>query len=358
MTSRTALPACLFVLALLAPGAAAAIGTTLSIELRPEMSGTNMGGAQYHRGSEGRLAVRFRNCQPGQSCPFYDRTTVHVQLPPGLLYDRADSFAPAWVQCTAAAPDAAGQRVTCSGAGLSGNGNALNASSGVDLWLLAAPDAPLGPATFTAAVDNRLPDDTATLVACLADPAPAWCARLTGAIVEPPLPALAFTVASHSPARLTIGADGELQASFGNGGAAASAGLAVHVLLPVGFEWRPLNSAMWPAPAACSAQGSSATGLLVSCIRTTGGLAAGANDGLLRLGVVAGLATAAPGPLDVLFALDGGAVPDAAGRLLACAADPGRPDCLLYPVPTDYPCALQYADGIYCDGWEGPIVRP
>lgn len=358
MTVRAALLTCLILLAVLVPGVAAAIGTTLSIELRPEMSGTSMGGAQFHRGTEGRLAVRFRNCQPGQGCPFYERTTVHVQLPPGLRYDRADSYAPAWVQCVAAAADAAGQRVSCTGAGLSGNGNALNASSGVDLWLLAAPDAPLGPATFTAAIDDRLPDDTTTLVACLADPAPAWCDRLTGAIVEPPLPALSFTGGGHAPARITVAADGELHASFGNGGGAASTGLAVHVLLPVGFEWRPQHSVLWPAPAACSAQGSSATGLQVSCVRTTGGLAAGANDGLVRIGVVAGPATATPGPLDVLFALDGGALPDAAGRLLACAADPGRPDCRLYPVPTDYPCALQHADGIYCDGWEGPIVRP
>lgn len=357
MTLRPALLSGLSALVLLLPGTAAAIGTTLSIELRAEMSGTNLGGAQFQRGAEGVLAVRFRNCQPGQSCPFYERTTVHVQLPPGLVYDRADSYAPAWVQCAAAAPDAAGQRVSCTGAGLSGNGNALNASSGVDLWLLAAPDAPLGPATFTAAIDDRLPDDTATLVACLADPAPAWCDRLTGAIVVPPVPALAFTGSGHAPARITVGADGELHASFGNGGGAASAGLAVHVQLPVGLEWRPQHSVLWPAPAACSAQGSSATGLQVSCVRN-GGLAAGSNDGLVRIGVVAGLATATPGPLDVLFALDGGAVPDAAGRLLACAADPTRPDCRLHAVPTDYPCALQHADGIYCDGWEGPIVRP
>lgn len=347
----------MWALAAMCAGAAAA-QSTMSVHIPRNAAGSIWGSNSgvFWRGQEGRILIEVSNC-PGQWCDGTPRTNAHLQLPPGLRYDRVVGTRPAWMTCTGATPDAAGQRVTCTGEGLSGNPNSILQTTQTTVYVTVAPDAPLGAMRLDVAADMVDPGTSTTLTQCQADMTPAWCDRMAATITEAPVPRLEMTSAFHTPQIFAIGGqDGRVFASFHNAGGAAAERIGILAKLPRGFYWRMAATSSAPTPFVCSAQGAVESGLILTC-RYTGSFAAEAY-GELRLGFDPGLLTAAPGPVELLFAITDAQTPDPA-LLEGCASDPDQPHCLLYRVPTSFPCALQHgSDGVYCDAFEGPIVRP
>jgi len=336
--------ALLFVL----PAAALAGGANpLAVDIREYLSGTNFNGP-FLRGMDGVLDVYFENC-PGQACDPTERSSVYVQLPPGLSYVSHQGFSPTFVTCTAEAVTPQGQTVRCTGAGLSGNPLAITKFSAVRFDLAVAADAPLGPAPIVVAVDAQEPAASNSLALCLTDPAPAWCDVMGATIAVPPQPELRFTGGQFSPSVFAVGDDsGVVRANFRNAGEAAAAQVNVRIQLPRGAYWRSAGNASSPAGFNCSQAGTVDPGFVLDC-RLAAPLASGA-EGFLRIGLNAGVLV--EGGLPVLFAIDAqaGGDPQVLDR---CAQDPEGSDCLLIDVPLRNGCAQRHGlAGIYCDSYE------
>lgn len=336
----------------------AAAQSTMTVDIARNAAGSiwGSGSGVFWRGTEGRILVDIGNC-PGQWCDGTPRANLYLQLPPGLVYDRAVGTRPSWMTCTGATPNAAGQLVTCTGEGLSGNPNSILQVTQTTVHVAVSPTAPLGAMRLDAAADMVVPGSSTTLAQCQADMTPAWCDRMAATITDAPLPRLEMTSAFHSPPVFAIGShDGVVNVGFHNAGTAAAGEIGLLVKLPRGFYWRIAATSSLPPNFVCASQGGVDTGLILTC-RYTGSFQAAAH-GELRLGFDPGLLTTAPGPVELLFAIDDSATPDPA-LLEGCASDPGQSHCLLYTIGTSYPCALQHgSEGIYCDAFEGPIAWP
>lgn len=334
------------VLGLAVPLVACAV-TTVEASLRPELSGTDYG-QPFLRGQSGVVDLFVHNC-PGQWCDFTDRTSVYLHLPPGLSYASHVGMHPTWVTCTAGPVEAAGQVVRCTGAGLSGNPNAITKSSGAVFTVNVAPDAPPGSAPIHAAVDEESPEGSTTLAQCMLDAAPAWCAVMDLGIAIAPVPELVFMDGSWSQGGLEVGAEtGTVRARFRNIGALAASNTNIQVQLPRGVYWRASGNASDPSPFTCSSSGSVDPGYVLRC-STSQQVRDGA-EGYLQLGLNPGALVT--GSMPVLFAIDSEAAP-AAGALDQCALDPERADCLLLEVPLKNGCDGRFgSDGIFCNGYE------
>lgn len=208
----------------------------------------------------------------------------------------------------------------------------------------AAPDIAVpGPAEFHVAVGNDMqapPSD------CSLDPHQVGCGRLTWAMRPARVAALQFASAQHNPAWFTVGQAGMVQLGLANAGEGNAAATTVVLRLPPGFAFASSANSL-PAMN-CSVDGDSATGQTVAC---TGFGLPGGSTGSLVLHLAIGAQTEVPGPVVVLAAIDESS-PATTETLLACADDPEQPQCTWLEIPTFAPCAAQYADGIYCDGFE------
>ncbi len=323
--------------------------TTVMVDLRPDLSGTNFG-QPFLRGSTGKVDVYMENC-PGQTCDGTEVTSVYLRLPPGLSYVSHQGFRPTFVTCTPEALEPAGQTIRCTGAGLSGNPLAINKYSGVVFDVAVAADAPLGSAPIYVGLDELPPQGSPTLGQCLQDTAPIWCDVMDLGVATPPVPELVFEGGSYSTGGLAIGDEtGTVTAQFRNIGSAAAGRTNIQIQLPRGVFWRSAGNASSPAGFNCSSAGSVDPGLTLSCSSTTA-LNPGAT-GFLRIGVNPGVLT--PGAVPVLYSIDSLQAPAAQG-LAQCAANPERADCLLLEVPLRNGCEGRHGmDGIFCSGYETP----
>lgn len=334
-----------FSLVLLSPFAAAS--TTVMVDLRPGLSGTNFGQG-FLRGSTGKVDVYMENC-PGQFCDGTNVTSVYLHLPPGLSYLSHVGYRPTFLACTAETVAPAGQVVRCTGAGLSGNPNSINKYSGITFDVAVAVDAPLGPAPIHVGLDEQSPAGSQTLVQCMGDTAPIWCDVMNLPILAQPTPELVFEGGGYSGAGLVIGDEtGTVTANFRNIGTAATTRINIQIQLPRGVYWRSAANASSPGSFNCSSSGSVDPGYVLTCSSATA-LNAGA-AGFLRIGVNPGVLTQGMAP--VLYSIDALSTPALQG-LPECAANPERADCLLLEVPLRNGCEGRHGmDGIFCNGYE------
>ncbi|WP_313915819.1 hypothetical protein [Tahibacter sp.] len=208
-----------------------------------------------------------------------------------------------------------------------------------------------GPLFVHAAVSN---DKQLRPTDCVANPMQLGCGRLQIPTRTPRVATLVTDGMSHSPATFTLGQEqGPLVVGYRNIGEASAGSSNIYIQLPPYFEYRGLLSSS--PPATCAAQGAIASGQVVVC-NTAGLGAAPFNIGSLSLRVYAGAQAASPGPLTVLSAVDL-ATPANATLLQSCAANPAQSFCAVHGIPTFFPCAAQWTDGIFCDGLQ-VFVRP
>lgn len=332
-------------LVLLSPLAAAS--TTVMVDLRPDLSGTNLGQG-FLRGSTGKVDVYMENC-PGQFCDGTNVTSVYLHLPPGLSYVGHLGYRPTFLACTAEAVEPTGQTVRCTGAGLSGNPNSINKYSGITFDVAVAADAPLGPAPIHVGLDELSPAGSPTLAQCMGDTAPIWCDVMNLPILAQPAPELVFEGGAYSGAGLAIGDEtGTVTAHFRNIGTAAAARTNIQIQLPRGVYWRSAGNASSPGSFNCSSSGSVDPGYVLSC-SSTAALHPGV-PAFLRIGVNPGVLT--PGAVPVLYSIDALATPALQG-LPECAVSPERADCLLLEVPLRNGCEGRHGmGGIFCNGYE------
>ena len=330
----------------------------LNALLSPGGSGTNNGGV-FLRGTEARIQSTIFKCvenTPG--CPFnFDRNSLYYRLPPGITYVSHQASNPiAPVTCTTGAAPDGGQYVACTGGSVVGWSWAAYKQATLLLNVNVATDAPLGAARVVMAVDDSLPDQSATLAECLDDIFPNYCDEFTGSIDVAPAPDLHIVQMSHTP--MVFQPDdtsARIELFVRNEGNAPSTGTHVQVSLPAGFQWQLANTTVIGLTMTCSASGTWNDGQTVTC--TGGPLAvpnsANASTVTLRLGIRPRGSMEYPGPLPVVASVNDGTAADPA-VLLACAADPSPAHCAWHEVPTWVPCAYAYADGIFCDGFQPP----
>ncbi|HSX62329.1 MAG TPA: hypothetical protein VLF18_19265 [Tahibacter sp.] len=269
--------------------------------------------------------------------------TLDVWLPPGVSYDGALSGIPVWTCSNQASPG----HVRCTTPYL------YDSLSGfLSMRIQVAPTIAVpGPLFVHAAVGNNLqapPGD------CVANPTQLGCGRLQFHTRVPRVATLVASSMTHSPPVATLGTEfGPLVLEYRNIGEANAGATNLYLQLPPHIEYRGVLSSL-PA-ATCTTQGTLAAGQIVVC-QTSGLGAPPFNQGSLSLRLYGSALAASPGPLPVVAAVDLGAAPNTA-TLASCVANPAQSFCATDALTTYFPCALQWADGIFCDGIE-PFVRP
>lgn len=210
-----------------------------------------------------------------------------------------------------------------------------------------------GPLFVHAAISNNV---QAAPADCIANPLQQGCARLQVPTRIPRVAVLVSDGISHSPQIYTLGQEqGPLVVGYRNIGEASSSSSYVYIRLPPQIEFLGLYSSL--PNATCTAQGSLASGQIVTC-NSSGLGAAPFHLGSLSLRVFAHAGAASPGPLNVLVAVEQAPLANAAALLQNCAVNPAQSFCAVHAITTFFPCALQFgAEGIFCDGLQ-PFVRP
>lgn len=267
--------------------------------------------------------------------------TLDVWLPGGISYDGVVSGIPGWT-CQAQAQLG---HVRCTTPYMYDSQNGF-----LSMRVQVPLSVPIpGPLFVHAAIGNNvqaMPTD------CVANPMQLGCARLQIPTRTPRVATLVTDGMSHSPATFTLGQEqGPLVVGYRNIGEASAGSSNIYIQLPPYFEYRGLLSSS--PSATCAAQGAIASGQIVVC--NTAGLPP-FSPGSLSLRVYAGAQAASPGPLSVLSAVDL-ATPANATLLQSCAANPAQSFCAVHGIPTFFPCAAQWTDGIFCDGLQ-VFVRP
>lgn len=269
--------------------------------------------------------------------------TIDVRLPFGVNYDGLLSGIPVWSCNQQPSPG----HVRCSTSYM------YDSQVGfLSMRVLVAPDVAVpGPLFAYAAVANDL---QAAPTDCVANPSQLGCGRLQFHTRTPRVATLVAADLWHAPDVVTLGQEfGPVVFEYRNIGEATAGNTNLYLQLPPHVEYRGLISS---SPAAtCAAQGAIASGQVVVC-QSSGLGAAPFNQGSLNLRLYGGALAASPGPLPVIAAVDLAAAPNPA-LLQSCAANPAQSFCAVDAITTYFPCALQWVDGIFCDGIQ-PFVRP
>ena len=270
-------------------------------------------------------------------------TNGPVALPAGFAFAGTVAGLPPW---TCAAP-ASPTQVRCTTPYM------VDQQSGfVSLRVNVAPDVAVpGPLFVHASIGNDVQPPPAD---CVAVPLQAGCARLQVPTRTPRVATIVGDGITHAPATFTLGREqGPIVVAYRNVGEANAGLTTIWTQLPSYFEFLGLLAS---SPAAtCATQGTIAAGQVVRC--TVAAVGTGAfGSGFLSLRVFAHRQAASPGPLPVVAAFDL-ANPSGAAILASCVANPAQAFCAHDAVPTLFLCAMQFEDGIFCDGFQ-PFVRP
>ena len=335
----------LLVALLLLPTSAEALDPTpyLTAQVAP------VGSPTFLRGTNRRIISFIRQCAPSvPGCPSsFDRSSLYYRLPPGITYVSHSSYAPLVpLTCSATAMPDGSQYFACTGGGLSGG--MYNVGS-LELTVKVANDAPLGTGRLVMGVDASPPDESSTLVECIDDQFPNYCAEMSIPIDVAPAADLFIDQVRHSP--LVFQPDdstSRIAIYIGNRGNAPTTGTHVQTHLPPGFQWNPATTYTSGFAMTCSKTGSWQTdGETVTC--SGGALAVGYID--LFLGIRPRDTMEIPGPLPVVVAVNDAPGADPA-VLLACAIDSSPAHCAWHEVPTWVACARGRDTGIFCDGFD------
>ena len=247
------------------------------------------------------------------------------------------------------------QHVACVGSSLVGFSWAVHHNGQITLRVSVDDDAPLGNTRFVMAIDDLLPENSATLTECLSDIVPDYCIALTANTIPAPEPELVISSFTHSPTVFVVDdTSSRIHATLRNIGTAATGSTHFKVSLPPGLQWQLASTTVTGLAMTCSSAGTFAVGQTVTC---SGGAlapvtAGGGNIVTVALGIRPRDVMEFPGPVPVVAALHDS---DDNAVLLACAADPSPAHCAWLDVPTWIPCAhVHGAEGVYCDGFELP----
>jgi hypothetical protein len=295
-------------------------------------------GQPFEAGTQSAIVVETNNIGFGQvNTP----VEIDVWLPGGITFDGVVSAIPSFTCQNQSTPG----HVRCTTPYMY---DSLNSFVSMRVQVPLSVPVP-GPLFVHAAVSN---DKQVRPTDCVANPMQLGCGRLQIPTRTPRVATLVTDGISHSPTTFTLGQEqGPLVVGYRNIGEASAGSSNIYIQLPPYFEYRGLLSSS--PPAICAAQGVIASGQVVVC--NTAGLPP-FSPGSLSLRVFAGAQAASPGPLTVLSAVDL-ATPANATLLQSCAANPAQSFCAVHGIPTFFPCAAQWADGIFCDGLQ-VFVRP
>lgn len=275
--------------------------------------------------------------------------TAYLLLPPGVRYTPSASQPLAsGVTCETDAQVGGRELVVCAI-------SAMNMSSYVmiqPLILTLDRGVPAGPTiAFHGVIDTThqpMPEDW------LDDPAQACeaCYTLNVPVLGPRLQISTAMPLPTDP--WVVGRPYELDIWLRNNELSGISGtLHLHVQLPPGMSYHSHAHHGWPASTCQTAP--SSFGQVLTCTWATG---LGAQDNRrVVIRVDTDTALAAPGPVPILFALEEHPTATAATELERCEATPNAPDCFLLWRPTEFLCASQHADGVFCDGFQ-TFVRP
>lgn len=297
-------------------------------------------GPPYEGGQQNAFVIEINNLGFGES---NTPITLDVWLPAGISYDGVASGIPAWACSAQPSPG----HVRCTSPAMYDSQNGFLSLRVQVADTVAVP----GPLYVHAALGNNVqlaPTD------CVANPSQLGCGRLQFHTRTPRVATLVAADLWHAPDVVTLGQEfGPVVFEYRNIGEATAGNTNLYLQLPPHVEYRGLISS---SPAAtCAAQGAIASGQVVVC-QSSGLGAAPFNQGSLSLRLYGGALAASPGPLPVIAAVDLAAAPNPA-LLQSCAANPAQSFCAVDAITTYFPCALQWVDGIFCDGIQ-PFVRP
>lgn len=295
-------------------------------------------GAAFEPGVQQILVIETNNIGFGQvNTP----VTIDVWLPAGIRYDNQVGGLLVWNCQMQSTPG----HLRCTTAYMFDGLNAFMTLRVTAENNVAIP----GPLYVHAAIGNNVQPMPTT---CVADPTQFACARLQIPTRPPRVATLVTDGVSHSPAVFNLGEQGTLLIGYRNIGEASAGTSNVYVQLPPHFEYLGMLGAL-PA-ASCTAQGALATGQVLTC--QSQGLPP-SSQGFMNLRLFGHAQAASPGPLPVRVAVDLTTPANPTPLLQSCATNPAQSFCAADAIPTYFRCALQWADGIFCDGIE-VFVRP
>jgi hypothetical protein len=295
-------------------------------------------GQPFEAGTQNVIMVETNNIGFG---PVNTPVEIDVWLPGGISFVNVVSAIPSFTCQNQAAPG----HVRCTTPYMY---DSLNSYVSMRVQVPLSVPIP-GPLFVHATVSN---DKQVRPTDCVANPMQLGCARLQIPTRTPRVATLVTDGISHNPPTFTLGQEqGPLVIGYRNIGEASAGSSNIYIQLPPYFEYRGLLSSS--PPATCAAQGAIASGQIVVC--NTAGLPP-FSIGSLSLRVYAGAQAASPGPLTVLSAVDL-VTPANPALLQSCMANPAQSFCATHGIPTYFPCAAQWTDGIFCDGLQ-VFVRP
>jgi hypothetical protein len=297
-------------------------------------------GGPFEAGAQGMIVIGTTNTGYG---PTNTPVTLEVTLPDGLSYAGIVAANPAFT----CAPQTPPTRVRCTTPYFYDTLYAF-LSMRVDVAQnVAVP----GPLFVHASIGNNVQVPPAD---CVATPLQTGCGRLQISTRTPRVATIVGDSITHTPATFVLGQEpGPIVVSYRNVGEATSGQMTFWTQLPPYFEF--IGTFASNPAATCAAQGTIAAGHVVRCTVAAVG-AAPFGDGYVSLRVFAHRQAASPGPLPVVAAFDL-ADPSSAAMLASCVANPAQAFCAHDAIPTLFRCAMQFEDGVFCDGFQ-PFVRP
>ena len=278
-------------------------------------------------------------------------TTTRLDLPEQLQYVGVSSPTSPIHTCSSSPLPGGGERVSCQGniRHISANGAERTGNYYVIVRTRDGVQPP-GPLRVVASIGN---DAQPAPLNCDTKPDQPACAEVVFGLVAPPIVDLRLESSAAPTPYVHLGrAQGPFRIEYRNAGGAASATPArILAKLPEGFGYVHLGSTK--GPISCTASGSIEDGQEVRCQRSTS-VPANSSTFWTELVLQGDPLLAAPTGNVLIWAITDGPGSDG-DTLLACAADPERPDCRWQPFDVRPPCPGGSPDSIYCDDFE-PFV--
>ncbi len=284
-------------------------------------------------GTEHQFTTRFEQRGFGLN---NGQVTVKILLPPGLAFNRTQGHIPLpSAPCTAAAPTAEGQIVTCTYAQLA---DGLNAQTFLFTTIVDVTDevAVPGPVPIFATVGNAQQPLPPFADCALASP-PVGCGSYEIPTKAASMSKIDILDISHTPAIFETGKNGTVRVTFTNLGDLAAEAITLKLATPPGFDF--VNAA-GAVPAATCVSDDDINGEIVTCNFVTG-FAPGANNGAVNLNF--NISSAAAASSRVVASIGDNSNP--APGIPSCSADPDAVGC------DDH--FIEVTRGwIFCDGFE------
>lgn len=328
--------------------------TALIAQIDPFYSGVSATppatGRWYYIGEASTLRVVLERCS---SCSFTDHAHALVKLPPGVTFTGYTGYNYLLGACTAEAPDASGQRVTCTGTRGLGGGLTARGTWDIHVELANTLTAPT-PLRFVLAHDDHPAPDYTRLSTCITSTLPAYCDELLATARHAPEWDLHIDSVEAQPAGhfypgdtnkrvvARISSRGEIGTKF-----------FLDVRLPPGYQHNPAMSGGNPIGASCSVIGGDIViGTIVRCIGSTA--LNPPNTTLVSVGVNVHPQHVTVESETVVFATGSSEPAPDPDRLVTCASDPSLPYCAWLQVSASAcPERPGLDQPIWCNGFEG-----